>query len=111
MARRGERAAHKALSELFKRDKIKGEIDRDRVHTDPNERHAPSPPSPNLDDLIKGGEKEARIATRDEHVGRGPDLLDYRKLKSPKKPQPDGANTTTEQEQHLFLIRHARISE
>ena len=72
---------------------FRNEINRDWVHTEPDEGPAPGLRAPDIDDLIKNAEQNGAIATCDEHVSGSPGTFYNRELKAPEPPNDHRCNT------------------
>src|SRR5207247_612319 len=79
---------------------IAGQINGNRVHAHPYERLAPSALLPYLDHLMKHGQQDGAVTAGDEHVRRGPNLFDDRKLHVPEPAENYGGDAGAEQIEH-----------
>ena len=84
---------------------IAREIDRNRVHPHPHKRLAPGAALPYIHNEVEDPEQDGAVPARDQHVRRGPDLLDDGELGIPQPAQGDGANAERNEPEHFLLVR------
>ena len=71
-----EVAASETGREFREFDERGGEVERDWIHADPDERKGPAVPEAHVDEAVEKGEQERAPAASEEDVGRGPDFFD-----------------------------------
>src|SRR5438067_1551473 len=98
-------------SHVCERKKLPGQVNCDRIHSDPDERLSPFLEFPDVDHLIKNRQKEAAIAGGYQHIRRGPKFLNHWELQAPEKPQHYTHHPCQTQPGHLSLITHLRVFE
>src|SRR6185503_5794390 len=83
---------------------VVGQVNRDRVHSDPHEWHAPFLAFPDINHEIEKTQQEGAVAAGHQDVRGGPDLLDDWKLESPNVPQQHTRQAGKEQVMHLSPV-------
>src|SRR5262249_14585720 len=62
------RAAYHELRKITKAEQVKGQIDCNRIHPDPDKGDAPFAPLPHLDHLVKGRQEQTRVTRGHQHI-------------------------------------------
>src|SRR5205807_3006090 len=86
----------------FAANNILREVNGDRIHSDPDEGHAPAAFVPYLDNLIKCRQKQRAISAGDKSVGGGPNFFHDWELKVPKPAGDERRRARAEKINYLF---------
>ena len=102
-------AADETLGEPRKTHDGRREINRDRVHPDPDERLAPLSESAHIDQVVEQRKQQRGTAAGNQAERRRPDAFDQRKPRAPGEAQGHERGARGEQPPYLARRRHPLV--
>ena len=79
-------------------------VDRNRVHANPDKRLSPFSILPNIHHQVEQTQQHGTVTNHHQHEGRGPELLDHRKLEVPQPTQQRVSDAPGNQVEHFAAV-------